>query len=80
MKKKTIDVTQRDIDLGKKFSTDCCMVARACKRAGLKNVEVYPWVLYFNKSNFKLPKFVIDKIDSWDAGRKIAPFKFTIKY
>jgi hypothetical protein len=80
-----IEVTEKDIRLGKKYNTSNthCPVARAIRRAGLKNVGVgveWAGIGIYNKT-VKLPVRVVNFIKRLCDSEKhdtLKPFTFTL--
>jgi len=89
--KKVIKVTETDIRLGSKtiMSGTTCILARAAKRAGLKNVySGFSYLIFGSKDNNMMtvnyPKIARDTqryfMGTDREGPKPKPFSFTITY
>jgi len=79
MAKKTINVTERDIKLGKKNHILACPIARALRRKST-NGHVASWATtaHLDGKVFLLPPVAIQFVRKFDAGKKVKPFKFTL--
>ena len=81
-----INVTQRDIDYGKRGNAYSCPVSRAIKRnskvravtVGITTARIYPLHEVQSKVFF-LPRFVTQFITEFDAERDVKPFTFKIR-
>ena len=74
-----IEVTQEDIDRGERKSAKRCPIARACLRAGLKNVEVDAMVECEGVKGDRLYgrcSLIEPFVEAFDAGNKVFPFSF----
>ena len=73
-----VDVTQADIDAGKRATTRECMVALALKR------EINDWVEvchagYMDPTGMHtFPPGVAERILAWDLGSRVEPFSFEL--
>lgn len=77
MEKKTIQVTQDDIEHGKRECGDTCAVARAMQRAFPgRSVHVGATIVWFGADSFPLPRRVQDFISDFDDGKRVQPFTF----
>lgn len=80
-----INVTKKDIRYGKRGEARNCPIARACKRAGLKQVNVLGYQVYaaqalvdYDERTFKMPIKAQRFVKSYDNGEKVSPFSFTL--
>ena len=83
-----INVTDRDIRLGKRNSNGCCPVARAiCKAKRISFTENNLWnvvsvghtqVDVRNEHSVMLPDKVRTWINKFDSGEKVRPFSFIL--
>lgn len=79
-----VEVTERDIKLGRKNVTSCshCAVARAMKRARLKGVSVGVEYGSFQAAgrciNVFFPKKIVSLITNLCHGRPAKPVSFTV--
>ncbi len=82
-KKVRINVTQRDIERGIRFTSYTCPIARAARRhPELKGCAVSPDSLAFDNSGWvwtPLPEKACEFVDSFDGGRPVKPFSFTLE-
>lgn len=88
MKNVRINVTKKDIKNGTRSDSDECPIARACRRAGLKNVSVggrtvtcdgaRPRGGTTSRRQFKVPQKATNFISAFDGGRDVAAFAFTL--
>lgn len=80
----TIEVTQDDIDSGRRHSCIKCPVALAMMRAvPAEEVQIHSYygVVFYkdnNRNRFALPPAVIEFVDKFDHWAEVAPFTFTI--
>lgn len=85
MKRLTIDVTQADIDAGKRCSLTKCPVALAARRAVPQAecvtvstaIQFWPPVQEYQKA-YLMPREVANFIALFDDGKTVQPFTFTI--
>lgn len=78
--KYTVNVTQEDIDKGKKGSCSQCPVALAGIRSVGKSFYVGPTMFAFRFNWIaELPKCVVDFIERFDSGQPVQPFTFDIE-
>lgn len=74
-----IQITQKDIDQGKRCHPVFCPVAIAASRALAKPVSCGYFLMYIGyKTNVKLPKKVTNWICDFDEGIEVRPFEFDI--
>ena len=79
-----VNVTQEDIQRGKRAETNACPVAMAIKQTigPLWCVSVIPNNVYFYRGiaeeNRLLPQEATEFIETFDAGNIVAPFSFEI--
>ena len=82
-KKVRINVTQRDIERGIRFTSYTCPIAWAARRhPELKGCLVAPDSLAFDNSGWvwvPLPEKACGFVDSFDGGRPVQPFSFTLE-
>lgn len=75
-----VSVTQEDIDLGIRGSTQHCPVARAMTRAGFLGISVCPslltWRVGLGRNGFDAPEHVTEFIFTFDAWHSVLPFEF----
>lgn len=79
-----IEVTQEDIERGKRCDGLICPISQAVKRATGNTVCVsqnYFFLLSRASSmdDFKLPQPAIDFIAAFDAGQPVEPFSFEVE-
>lgn len=82
-----IEVTQEDINNGRRKSCNACPVALAVKRATqAREVSIHEQVGYFAASSFvthmdvfDLPSEAIEFIDNFDYGNSVRPFAFEVE-
>ena len=79
-----IEVTEKDIKMGKKGDGYSCPIARAIKRALRKKITVHSNGVYsiynFSKVMYKISLEARLFIDQFDRGNSVKPIKFYIKY
>lgn len=73
-----IDVTDEDIRLGKRFSETSCPIARAARRAGIKDPLVVMGI-YSDGKHYCLPLAAQDFVHDFDHGNPVDPFSFEIE-
>ena len=82
-KKKTIKVTQKEINNGLCNSNTGCPIALAFRASGIEAVIYYNGFVYINKkgrlsSIKRLPKEAQEFIYNFDQKRSVKPFKFRV--
>ena len=85
--KKTINVTQRDIDMANKAQKKMgytpshqCPIYRAAHRViPLTNLVGINALCRSNKTNIRLPEVAIRFIHEFDTANEVKPFKFTVE-
>lgn len=75
-----VNVTQHDIDEGKRCAAGCCPVARALSRVeGARFFSVGPSYVAFNQYwNISLPGQAVRFIADFDGARQVKPFSFVL--
>lgn len=74
----TIEVTQEDIDRGRRGSCFECPVARAASRAVGAEVSTDRYLFYLPTAKIKTPTEVAKFIHAFDGGEPVAPFSFEL--
>jgi hypothetical protein len=78
--KKTINVTQEDIDNGNNADACACPVALALRRSfKVDDIWVQPYEMSANGHVYMNPSKVRDFINNFDRGMKVKPFKFELE-
>jgi len=86
--KQLINVTQNDINLGKRGSGDSCPIARACKRVkafkSAPDLHVFTTRIALDRTNFyndgiRLPGIASAFITTFDEGKAVKPFNFIVE-
>ena len=75
--KYTVNVTQENIDLGKRASTFSCPVARACRQA-IPGFSSCSDVVFIGGTMLPMPIQVVCWMDDFDWGREVHPFTFEL--
>ena len=68
-----VEVTQEDIEKGKKRDSSCCPVALACKR-----VVNLTWSEVFQRVGYNYDRIISRWIGKFDRGEKVEPFSFEL--
>jgi hypothetical protein len=85
MRTVTVNVTQEDIDRGRRGSCGRCPVARAIRRdARLTNILVDPFYVVVGLATpafftVHLPRIARRFIEAFDAGRPVRPIAFPLR-
>ena len=83
-----INITQEDLDLGKRYHCKMCPVALALQRAGIEVSSVGKYVFSYYVTNTAesirlktvgLPPTVTSFIAKFDKGERTEPFEFEIE-
>lgn len=77
--KTTIRVTAQDIRHGIHISTTACPIALAARRAGCREVQCGNHGLVVGKRYAQLPPKAQSWIASFDAGKTVKPFEFSVE-
>ena len=78
-----VKLTQDDIEMGLRYSHNCCPVSKAVMRAlgeqgKFFSVSIGLYIIKIDKNNIGLPKFVTQWIEAFDRGEKVSPVEFEI--
>jgi len=75
-----VEVTEKDIELGKKSVTSCtkCAVARALERVYSGSINVGVDICYLDHQGIKLPRTAATFIKRLCHDKPVKPFSFTI--
>lgn len=74
-----INVTKEDIKKGKPKEARLCPIARACKRAGLKDAAVRYTRIENGRQCFPISKTTSRFISDFDLGKPVKPFSFYLR-
>jgi len=78
-----IEVTEQDIENGRRGDPKCCAIGRALDRAGVVHFGVMgPAVLIANESRLSTARLLPASVQRWildfDAGKPVEPFSFEL--
>lgn len=73
-----VEVTQEDIDAGRKRDCYACPIALSIKRQGFGSVAVSQGNIWVVGCEYDTPLHVEEFIKAFDEGKPVKPFAFTL--